>query len=175
MGTNVRAIFTCTMVAFLATTLATAGVDLRASSLSLERTARGDLEVRGTYGISRDGGQGSFQVHVELRHLRNGQVIGVLWSDTHGGNVDGSSTCQSGCQIQSCTGTCWVDGRKGSCNVFVENCDGVDGKRECLCEIAAGPSLVAEVLPGDIFELSVEPIGTTDPDPSDNTLRVTYH
>jgi len=169
-----RTMLVWSVLLILTTTVAVAGVDLRASGISFERTNDGGLEVRGTYGVWHDDSQTPYQIHVELRQFRDGQVIKVLWSNTHGGTVDGSSSCQSGCAVQSCTGTCWVNGIKGSCNVFVENCNQKDGYRECLCELPAGPSLVVDLMPGDIFELAVDPVGVTDLDPSDNVVRMTY-
>ncbi len=165
---------TVLLTACLAPGLARAGVDLRATGISFDRSDDGGIVVRGFYGVRHDEGQAPFQVHVELRQLRDGKVIRTLWSSTHGGRMKGSSDCRAGCHYQECIGTCTVDTIKGTCRTFVEKCNAEQGKEECMCEIPSPPNTVLDVLVGDVFELSVEPVGIGDLDPSDNVIRMTW-
>ena len=165
---------TVLLTACLAPGFARADVDLRATGISFDRGEDGGIVVHGFYGVWHDEGQAPFQVHAELRQLRDGEVIRTLWSSTHGGNMQGNSDCQAGCHYQECIGTCTVDTIKGTCKTFVEKCNAEKGKEECMCEIPSPPNTVLDVLVGDVFELSVEPVGIGDLDPSDNVIRMTW-
>ncbi len=165
---------TVLLTACLAPGFARADVDLRATGISFDRGEDGGIVVHGFYGVWHDEGQVPFLVHVELRQLRDGEVVRTLWSSIHGGKMKGSSDCQAGCRYQDCIGSCMVDTTRGRCRTLLARCGDARAKKVCMCEVVTPASSVREVRSGDVFELSVEPVGIGDLDPSDNVIRMTW-
>ncbi|MDQ7006619.1 MAG: hypothetical protein Q9Q40_05265 [Acidobacteriota bacterium] len=58
---------------------------------------------------------------------------------------------------------------------MIENCDSKDGWRSCLCNLPSGRIDLLDLLAGDVFELSVEPVGANDIDTANNTLRLAFN
>lgn len=156
--------------------LSVADVDVSAQAVTFHVAQDGSVQVEGNYGVWHDEGQADYSVHVALRQIRDGVVIATLWSVDHSGlRFGASSSCRNGCNVQSCTGSCSVGGATGKCKTMIENCDSKDGYRECLCNLPTGRIDVLDLVAGDLFELSVEPVGADDIDAANNTLRIAYN
>lgn len=156
-------------------TSAFAAVDVQAVSIGFRVSGQGALSVVPTFGVWHDDGQTAYTIHITLVQKRDNQVLAVLLDDAQPGLVSTSSSCERGCKVQSCTGTCYVDTTQGECAVFVENCDGLDGYRECKCTVPKTPITIIDLRVGDVFELAIDPGGATDLNPSNNVLRVAYN
>jgi len=152
-----------------------ADVDLSALAIHF-RVVEGALTVQAEYGVWHDAAQADYTVEVTLTQLRDGVPVATVWRTTHGGlSSSRASSAQPGCRVQSCTGACDVGGRNGESATMTESCDGKDGYRECLCALKSASVTLQAVEDGDVFRLTVTPIGATDLDPSNNVLTVAFN
>jgi len=168
-----RIIVAC-MLPILAFSPTLGSVDLKAEAVSIARSGS-DFEVSPKIRVYDSQQVTAYDIVVRLEQWRNGSLFSVILDTTLTGGTSTSSSCAPECKAQSCTGSCTVDDKAGTCETFVDNCDSVDGNRDCGCGGVDLGSFVVSLLAGDTIMLSVDAVNATESTPIDNDLSVVFH